>query len=385
MGYSKCERVRERRVEDMLDAYADARLDPAGPVLARIRGERHGPGRRRRGRDRRSRAAGSESPTATLGRAASAAPRCRAGRSPSAWPRASDPRHERGRARRPAGQPVLQRPPRHRDGAAAGQIDARLAAYEEQFEERLARGRGRGRERRRRRAGGRARRLPGRGGRRRRRLGDDADRLAHLEAVLAKHIAKLEALAARLPTEVPDNAVEHAIDDEPEGRRQDQGQGRPRRRQPADKPDKPDDPPPPADNPRTRPRTTARDRGAPANASGQPRFHGSRARRAAPGLAMAPPAGHASRIRKVEVIALVGDSAGPLPRLRLEQSARRGNNARCRGAVPRQTSRQPVVPCRGRSGTSDVDAAWQPARAKRTRARLPGPSSLGLVPVGTAP
>jgi hypothetical protein len=43
-------------------------------------------------------------------------------------------------------------------------------------------------------------------------LGNDAARLTHLEDVLAMHIAKLEVLAVRLPTEVSrQNAVEHAI------------------------------------------------------------------------------------------------------------------------------------------------------------------------------
>lgn len=43
-------------------------------------------------------------------------------------------------------------------------------------------------------------------------IGDDAARLAHLQEVLAKHVAKLEALAARLTNETAsDNAVEHAI------------------------------------------------------------------------------------------------------------------------------------------------------------------------------
>lgn len=44
-------------------------------------------------------------------------------------------------------------------------------------------------------------------------VGDDPDRLAHLEAAIAKHVAKLEALAARLTNETAsENAVEHAID-----------------------------------------------------------------------------------------------------------------------------------------------------------------------------
>jgi hypothetical protein len=40
-------------------------------------------------------------------------------------------------------------------------------------------------------------------------VGDDADRLAHLEAELAKHTAVLQALAGRLPEQA---AIEHAID-----------------------------------------------------------------------------------------------------------------------------------------------------------------------------
>ena len=37
MSYAEFERYANDRVEDMLDAYAQSRLDPAGPVLARIR------------------------------------------------------------------------------------------------------------------------------------------------------------------------------------------------------------------------------------------------------------------------------------------------------------------------------------------------------------
>ena len=37
MGYAEFERLANDRVEDMLEAYAQSRLDPTGPVLARIR------------------------------------------------------------------------------------------------------------------------------------------------------------------------------------------------------------------------------------------------------------------------------------------------------------------------------------------------------------
>jgi hypothetical protein len=41
----------------------------------------------------------------------------------------------------------------------------------------------------------------------------DLARLEHLQAVLERHVAKLQELAARLPTEVArDNALRHAID-----------------------------------------------------------------------------------------------------------------------------------------------------------------------------
>jgi hypothetical protein len=40
-------------------------------------------------------------------------------------------------------------------------------------------------------------------------IGDDADRLAHLEAELAKHTAVLQALAAKVPEQ---SSIEHAID-----------------------------------------------------------------------------------------------------------------------------------------------------------------------------
>jgi chromosome segregation ATPase len=42
---------------------------------------------------------------------------------------------------------------------------------------------------------------------------EDLARLAHLQAAIEKHVAKLQELAARLPTEVArGNALEHAID-----------------------------------------------------------------------------------------------------------------------------------------------------------------------------
>lgn len=42
--------------------------------------------------------------------------------------------------------------------------------------------------------------------------GWSAEQLAHFEAQLAKHVAKLEVLAARLPEQAAANAIEHAID-----------------------------------------------------------------------------------------------------------------------------------------------------------------------------
>jgi hypothetical protein len=91
-------------------------------------------------------------------------------------------------------------------------IDARLAAYEDHFEARLAEAEAalaRGD------ADAAAAALVAYQEELDKAVGDVADgdaRLEHLEAVIAKHIAKLNELAERLPTEVArQNAVEHAI------------------------------------------------------------------------------------------------------------------------------------------------------------------------------
>jgi hypothetical protein len=68
-------------------------------------------------------------------------------------------------------------------------------------------------------------------------VGDDADRLAHLEAELAKHTATLEALAVKVPDQ---GAIEHAIDTSQKAttKLQDQGtRGGPKPSSPPGKPD----------------------------------------------------------------------------------------------------------------------------------------------------
>lgn len=59
--------------------------------------------------------------------------------------------------------------------------------------------------------------------------GWSAEQLAHFEAQLAKHVAKLEALAARLPQQAADNALQHAIDANERAAKKvrEKGQGKP--------------------------------------------------------------------------------------------------------------------------------------------------------------
>lgn len=60
-------------------------------------------------------------------------------------------------------------------------------------------------------------------------LGWSADQVAHFEAQIAKHVAKLEALATRLPLQAADNAIQHAIDASQKAARKlhDKGAGKP--------------------------------------------------------------------------------------------------------------------------------------------------------------
>lgn len=211
MGYAEFERYANDRLEDMLDAYANARLDPAGPVLARMRAN-------------------------VMAHAAAAAathrvldtPTLAPARSRFAWLQAPLPRRAMAlglAASLTLGTTaaVLAAPPGSPFYNARlvietalmpsiADIDARLAAYEEQFDARITEAEAAAASGD---TAGLAAALAAYQGEVDNAVADigfDADRLARLEAVLAKHIAKLEALSARLPTEVArQNAVDHAI------------------------------------------------------------------------------------------------------------------------------------------------------------------------------
>lgn len=208
MSYDDLDRAAQDQLEDLLDAYADARLMPTGPVLARMR-------------------------TTVLAQAAAAA---------------ADRRHAEDLPvpKRGLALPALHVPRRaFALGLAASltlgtsaavfaappgsafynarlvietallpaKLDERLAAREDHLEDRL-------REAEAAAAGGDLRALEAALVAFQTELdaavgADDEDlaRLAHLQAAIEKHVAKLQELAARLPTEVArGNALEHAID-----------------------------------------------------------------------------------------------------------------------------------------------------------------------------
>ena len=198
------------QVEDLLEAYAEARLSPSGPVLARMRthvvaraaqyaaaqavareAAESGPQPSRwsflnRGLPRRALSLGMAAAlTLGTGAAVLAAPpgsaffNARVAIEAAFLPTQADARlasHE---------QHLRERLAEAEAAAARGDVvalEAALAAYDAEIEGALVD------------------------------LGDSADRLAHFEAVMAAHVAKLQALAARLPNQTAsDNAVEHAI------------------------------------------------------------------------------------------------------------------------------------------------------------------------------
>lgn len=195
------------QIEDLLEAYADARLAPKGPVLARIRAAvvaqaaasaaAASAERRRLARERSTPARwglpGLHVPrrvvmfgmaaTLTLGTSAAvlAAPpgspfyNARVALQGAFLPNDAD-------ARLAAHEQLLdQRMAEAEDAAARGDsvaLEAALDAYQTEMDSAVAD------------------------------LGDDADRLARLEDVLGKHVAVLTALEARLPDQA---AIEHAI------------------------------------------------------------------------------------------------------------------------------------------------------------------------------
>jgi hypothetical protein len=205
MGYAEFERVANDRVEDMLDAYAQSRLDPTGPVLARIRA------------NVMARAAASaaanrilDTPTLTPAR-----PRFASLQAP--WPRRAAALGLAATLSLGTTAAVLAAPPGSPFYNARlvfetvllpTELDARLAAYEAHLEQRLRESEGAA-------VSGDTNALAvalaayeadvtaALGA-----AGDDAELLAHLEAVLAKHATVLVALEARLPAQ---GSVDKAI------------------------------------------------------------------------------------------------------------------------------------------------------------------------------
>jgi hypothetical protein len=216
MASAEFERYMNDRVEDLLDAYAAVRLNPAPTTVARIRARVMAEAAARADSEQltlrpavdvvsppgTSRFGWLQAPwqrrVAAVGMAASLA----VGTTAAVF--AAPPGSPFYNARLVIESAMM--PP-------VAQLDARLAAYEEQFDDRIAE----------------AEAAIAHGDAESAaaaliayqdeldsalaEVGDQDSRVARLQAVLDKHIAKLEALAARLPTQVArDNAVKHAID-----------------------------------------------------------------------------------------------------------------------------------------------------------------------------
>jgi hypothetical protein len=210
--------VEFEEIEELLDAYAEARLTPRSPVLARIR------------TNVMTQAASYAAVRAAERRQVEAAPAL-----VEASPRGrfAFPRLTLASFARPAfalgfafllalgtGTAVTAAPPgspfyNTRVALEAlflpTQIDARFASHEQHLDERLAEAEAAA-------ARGDAEALAAALAAYQAEIdqtfadiGDDYGRLAHFQAVLEKHVAKLTALSLRLPTEVArDNAAEHA-------------------------------------------------------------------------------------------------------------------------------------------------------------------------------
>ena len=185
-------------VEDMLEAYGDARLSPSGPVLARIRAHAM------------AQAAASAAISAAERRAAEPAslgmggwrlPQLRVPRRAFALGLAATMTLGTSAAvlAAPPGSPFYNARLVIEAALLPTQLDARLASHEQRLGERLLAAETAA-------ASGDAVALEAAlaayeaevvavvGD-----IGDDADRLAHLEAVLAKHVAVLTALEAKVP------------------------------------------------------------------------------------------------------------------------------------------------------------------------------------------
>lgn len=195
-------------IEDLLEAYADARLAPSGPVLARMRAQL-------------LREVAARNAVAAAERRLAEAEVARGPR----WglPRLPVPRRAAALAMAatltlgtsaavlaaPPGSPFYNARVAIQSALLPTQLNARLAGHEDLLNQRLMEAE----------AAAARGDLTGLGAALAAYqaevdaavadVGDDADRLAHLEAELAKHTAVLEALAARLPDQA---AIEHAID-----------------------------------------------------------------------------------------------------------------------------------------------------------------------------
>lgn len=199
MGYAEFERYANDRVEDMLEAYAEQRLDPTGPVLARIRAN----------------VMAQAAASAAAHRVTLNTPTLTPARSRFGWLQAPLPRRAMAlglAASLTLGTTaaVLAAPPGSTFYNArlvietallpsVAHLDARLAAYEEHLEQRLKEAEAAA-------VAGDATGLAAALSAYQAdmalavaEVGDDAERLAHLEAMLAKHTAVLEALETRVP------------------------------------------------------------------------------------------------------------------------------------------------------------------------------------------
>lgn len=208
MGHAEFERYANDRVEDMLEAYAEQRLDPTGPVLARIRAN----------------VMAQAVAAAATQRVTFTTPTLAPARSRFAWLQAPVPRRAMAlglAASLTLGTTaaVLAAPPGSPFYNArlvietallpsVAHLDARLAAYEEHLEQRLKEAEAAA-------AAGDTNALAAALAAYQAdmalavaEVGDDSDRLAHLEAMLAKHTAVLEALEAEVPAQA---AIDTAI------------------------------------------------------------------------------------------------------------------------------------------------------------------------------
>lgn len=195
-------------IEDLLAAYADARLTPSGPVVARMRAQVL------REATLRNAIAATERRTAASNGARTwrwEVPRIRVPRRAVALGMAATLTLGASGAvlAAPPGSPFYNARVAIETALLPSQVDDRLAAHERHLDQRLAEAEAAA-------ARGDLVALEAALAAYRTEVdaavsdvGDDAGRLAHLEAELAKHTAVLEALAARLPEQA---AIGHAID-----------------------------------------------------------------------------------------------------------------------------------------------------------------------------